>query len=280
MTWARLAAAILAILATGCATRGSVRHLRSELTTVRAELASARQAHEATAREAANTASEAKALDARVRELSAGLRESSQQLTQLRARLNDAEEGLARIRIDVAARTSTPASPPAPPPAPAAPPPPPAAAPVAPAPAAGPPERQAREAAPRPGAAETAYGTALATFRAREHGQAVLEFMDFIVKYPRHSLAPNAQYWIGEAYYVQHDYRQALTEFQKVLDVDAATGTGKTPDALLKIGLCYVNLHEPTRAQQVWQRVLRDHPDSDAAVRARALLRSRRTSAR
>jgi TolA-binding protein len=27
----------------------------------------------------------------------------------------------------------------------------------------------------------------------------------------------NAQYWIGEAYYVQHDYRQAQTEFQKVL---------------------------------------------------------------
>jgi tol-pal system protein YbgF len=269
MTWARLAAAILAILATGCATRGSVRHLRSELTTVRSELASARQAQEATSREAADTASEAKALDTRVRELSAGLRETAQQLTQLRARLNDAEEGLARIRIDVAARASTPASAPAPPPAPAAPPPPPAAAPVAP-----------REAAPRPSVAEAAYGTALATFRAREHGQAVLEFMDFVAKYPRHSLAPNAQYWIGEAYYVQHDYRQALAEFQKVLDVDAATGTGKTPDALLKIGLCYVNLHEPTRAQQVWQRVLRDHPDSDAAVRARALLRSRRTSAR
>ena len=65
---------------------------------------------------------------------------------------------------------------------------------------------------------EQAYSAALATFRAREHGQAVLDFLDFIAKYPRHPLVANAQYWIGEAYYVQHDYRQAQAEFQKVLE--------------------------------------------------------------
>ena len=65
---------------------------------------------------------------------------------------------------------------------------------------------------------EQEYAAALATFRAREHGQAVLDFLDFIAKYPKHPLAANAQYWIGEAYYAQRDYRQALVEFEKVFE--------------------------------------------------------------
>ena len=53
--------------------------------------------------------------------------------------------------------------------------------------------------------AEQAYAAALNAFRAREHGQAVLDFLDFIAKYPDHALAPSAQYWIGEAYYPRSD---------------------------------------------------------------------------
>src|SRR5206468_6868813 len=130
--------------------------------------------------------------------------------------------------------TPTPA-PPAPqaPPAAAAPIPPPAAAP-APMPA------QAR----RSIAPEQVYNAALQTFRAREHGQAVLDFLDFIAKYPRHPLAANAQYWIGEAYYAQRDYRQALVEFQKVFEY----GPAKAPDALVKMGLCWVKLRDVRRA--------------------------------
>ena len=118
----------------------------------------------------------------------------------------------------------------------------------------------------------------MATFRAREYGQAVLDFVDFIAKYPRHPLAANAQYWIGEAYYVQRDYRQALTEFQKVLDV--APGSAKVPDALLKVGLCYRNLRDESRARQTWDRVVKDYPKSPAATKARALMRAKATAAR
>ena len=137
-------------------------------------------------------------------------------------------------------------------------------------------ERPAREPV-RPAQAESAYGAALATFRAREHGQAVLEFLDFIGRYPKHPLAANAQYWIGEAYYSQRDYRQALVEFQKVLEYPAANG--KAADALLKMGLCYTNLREPTRANEVWTRVIGEHPSTEAAGHARSFLRNRRALA-
>lgn len=54
--------------------------------------------------------------------------------------------------------------------------------------------------------AQRGYDMAMANSRAREHGQAVLDFLDFIARYPSHPLASSAQYWIGEAYYVQRDY--------------------------------------------------------------------------
>jgi TolA-binding protein len=83
-------------------------------------------------------------------------------------------------------------------------------------------------------------------------------------------LAANAQYWIGEAYYIQRDWRQALTEFEKVLAHDPYTG--KVAEALLRMGHCHRNLREPGRAQQAWQRVIAEHPRSAAARRARGLM--------
>ena len=114
------------------------------------------------------------------------------------------------------------------------------------------------------------YGAALATFRAREHGQAVLDFLDFIAKYPAHPLVANAQYWIGEAYYVQRDFRQAMSEFQKVLKT--APGSLKAGDALLKIGLCQRQLRDEARARLTWQRLIREFPRSESAAKARAYL--------
>jgi tol-pal system protein YbgF len=115
---------------------------------------------------------------------------------------------------------------------------------------------------------EQEYAAALATYRAREHGQAVIDFIDFIAKYPKHPLAGNAQYWIGEAYWAQRDYRQALVEFEKVFE----RGPGKAPDALLKIGLCYLRLSDVPRAQQAWQRVVNEYPKSESAAMARSLI--------
>jgi len=140
--------------------------------------------------------------------------------------------------------------------------PPPQAA-LAPPPGAAPPKS-----APKAGNAEQEYAAALATFRAREHGQAVLDFIDFLAKYPKHSLAGNAQYWIGEAYWAQRDYRQALVEFDKVFE----HGPAKAPDAMLKVGLCHLRLSDVPRAQQAWQRVVNEYPKSESAAMARSLL--------
>jgi tol-pal system protein YbgF len=255
--------AVTAVLATGCASRGTVNRLQSDVTRLRAELADARSAQELSTREIARARSELQALDARTRELGSGVRTASDDLARLAARVSAAEDEIKKTRALVEA----------PPPAPAT------TAPAAPAPAPrAPVERRAepREARERSIAPDQAYATALALYRAREYGQAVLDFTDLIGKYPKHPLAANAQYWIGEAYYVQRDYRQALLEFQKVIEM----GAGKVPDALVKTGLCHWSLHDPVRARAAWQAVVREHGGSEPATIARALLRRHESAIR
>ena len=231
--------AVTAVLATGCASRGTVNRLTADAAKLRVELAEARVAQEDTAREIEIARAVLQALDERTRELGAGAGATSEELARLGGRVDTTDEAIRKTRARVDA--------------------------MPPAPAGSRPEPRGA----RAGAPEQAYAVAFATFRAREHGQAVLDFLDFIKKYPKHSLAGNAQYWIGEAYYVQRDYRQALLEFRKVIEIRR----GKVPDALVKVGLCYWSLREPVRARATWQRVIREHPGAEPAGIARSLLK-------
>ena len=242
---------IVALFGVGCATRGSVSRVRDDVAALRLEVTALRQSQEASSRDLARAVADTKALEARLAEMAIAQRTSAAELAKLRDRM-DAVQAAARETKVLASVPSGP--PPAPPTLPVAPPAPP----------------RAKEPPGRTGSAEHVYNLALATFRTGEHGQAVLDFLDFIAKFPRHPLVANAQYWIGEAYYVQHDYRQAQTEFQKVLQI--APGSAKAGDALLKIGYCQLNLRDTPRARATWQRVVREFPKSEAAGKARTLL--------
>ena len=237
------------------------------------ELTDLRQAQEATAHGLARTTAEARALPPLIGEVASVLKERSDEIARLRARVEAIEAEARAAKAPSPPPASVAPAPVAPPPAPVAKPPAPVTR-VVPPPVQPPPAPRAerpREVPARTERPEQAYAAALATFRAREHGQAVLDFLDFIAKYPRHHLEANAQYWIGEAYYVQRDYRQALAEFQKVPEI--APGSAKAADALLKIGLCQRNLRDEARARQTWQRVVQDFPQSEAAIKARGFLK-------
>jgi len=101
----------------------------------------------------------------------------------------------------------------------------------------------------------------------------VLDLLAFIARYPADPRTASAQYWIGEAYFAQRDYRQALVEFEKVLGRSGRNASA--PESLWKIGLCHANLRAPARARETWQRLVREYPGSEAARRARARLTTR-----
>ncbi len=128
----------------------------------------------------------------------------------------------------------------------------------------------AGEAGPELSAPADLYRRAFNAYREGRYGPAILDFEEFVARYPTHEYADNAQYWIGECYYSQGQYEQAIVEFQKV--VDRYAHEAKAPDALLKIGLSYERLGDPGKARVFWSRVVERYPESEAAREARKKL--------
>ncbi|NTU60392.1 MAG: tol-pal system protein YbgF, partial [Deltaproteobacteria bacterium] len=106
---------------------------------------------------------------------------------------------------------------------------------------------QSPRAAPEGGAPSDLYRRAMGSFRDGRYGQSILDFEEFLGRYPDHEYADNAQYWIGECYYSQREYAEAIVEFGRVLE--RFSQREKAPDALLKIGLSYQRLGEAEKAR-------------------------------
>ena len=88
----------------------------------------------------------------------------------------------------------------------------------------------------------------------------------------------NAQYWLGETYYVTKDFETALGNFQTVV-TDYGT-TRKVPDAWLKIGYCNYELQRWDAARTALNTVVTRYGDSTAAKLAEQRLEQMRKEGR
>jgi len=93
---------------------------------------------------------------------------------------------------------------------------------------------------------EITYKDALQLFNEHRYQDAINQFYALLQINPRHKLADNCQYWIGECYYAQGKYYQAIAEFNKVAAFDAAD---KKDDAQLMLGLCFLKVGDRDVAQ-------------------------------
>jgi tol-pal system protein YbgF len=90
--------------------------------------------------------------------------------------------------------------------------------------------------------------------------------------YPQSQLAGNAQYWLGEAYYVTHDYDDAVASFRAV--GEQYPQSPKVPDALLKLGLTQIDQKKMADARATLKQVVQRFPGTDAAKLAAARLQT------
>ncbi|MBW1678342.1 MAG: tol-pal system protein YbgF [Deltaproteobacteria bacterium] len=118
---------------------------------------------------------------------------------------------------------------------------------------------------------ERQYEKAYEAYAKHHFDEAMALFKKFLQRYPKHDLADNAQYWIGEAYYDMEDYPNAILAFKEVVTLYAERS--KAPDALLKIGYSYVALDDPANARIYFKRVIKNYPFSQAEAKARAKLK-------
>lgn len=110
---------------------------------------------------------------------------------------------------------------------------------------------------------QTVYAQAFDSLKAGSYSIAITGFKDFLTNYPASPLAENAQYWLGEAYYVNRDYDAASGAFRNVLQ--KWPDSRKAPDALLKLGYTQYELKKVAEARTTLTEVTQRYPNSDAA---------------
>ena len=117
------------------------------------------------------------------------------------------------------------------------------------------------------------YEQALNQFKAGKYKEAAAAFAAFVQKYPGSSLAPNAQYWLGNAWYAQRDCKKAI-EIQGVLTTRYADSP-KAPDAWLAIATCQQEMGNPTGARRTLESLVAKYPGTPASDAARDRLKKK-----
>jgi tol-pal system protein YbgF len=106
---------------------------------------------------------------------------------------------------------------------------------------------------------------------------ALQEYQEFVRLYGDGPMAPAAEFWVGDLYFGQGDYENALKAFDQVLERYPANV--KTPDALLMKGKTLVKLDRRNAGASEFRELIKRYPSSDAAVKARAQLKQMGLSA-
>ena len=117
------------------------------------------------------------------------------------------------------------------------------------------------------------YEAALNQFKAGKYKDAAALFGAFVQKAPDSSLAPNAQYWLGNAWYAQRDCKRAI-EAQSIVTTRYAE-SAKAPDAWLAIATCQQEMGNPTGAKRSLETVLSKYPTAPAAETAQQRLKKK-----
>lgn len=114
------------------------------------------------------------------------------------------------------------------------------------------------------------FEAALAVFRAGKFADAKTAFAGFVRQYPRSGYLPSARFWLGNAQYAAREYKEAIGNFKVLLS--EAPGHARAPEAALSIANCQIELKETRTARKTLEDLLRDYPQSEAALAAKERL--------
>lgn len=131
---------------------------------------------------------------------------------------------------------------------------------------------------PLPGAAplssaadeEAMYLRSFDLLKGGKYDDAIGGFKGMLAKYPQGNYADNAWYWSGESYYIKKDFNNALTSYRSLLE--KFSSSPKVPDALLKTGIIQQEQKKKDAARAAYNRVIKEFPNSSAAIQARTRL--------
>jgi tol-pal system protein YbgF len=119
--------------------------------------------------------------------------------------------------------------------------------------------------------AESSYTNAYRDYLANNYPLAMQEFKDYVRYFPTTQLAPNAQFYVGDIYFRNKDYDNAIIAFDAVLE--HFQDNPKTADAHLMKGRSLMAENKRDAAAKEFREITTKYPDSDAAAKAKSLLK-------
>ena len=104
--------------------------------------------------------------------------------------------------------------------------------------------------------------------RQNKYADAEQALRTFVEQNPDHPLAGNANYWLGETYYVRQDFQNAALTFAD--GSQRYPKSGKAPDSLLKLGMALAALGETNDACTAFAELAERYPNASGSVKQRA----------
>lgn len=114
------------------------------------------------------------------------------------------------------------------------------------------------------------YEAAHELFKNGKYKESAEAFEKFLVSYPNGKYAPNAQYWLGYAYFSQKNYKAAMSNQQKLISL--YPDHQKVPDAMYNIANSQIQLADVEGARKTLRALLEKYPQSETAPLAKKRL--------
>jgi len=124
-----------------------------------------------------------------------------------------------------------------------------------------------------PGAAPSAdllYSNGLRDLNGKKYDLATQEFGDYLKYYGTTDLASNAQFYLGEIFFAQQQFDQAIDSYSKV--INNYPKSFKLAPAHLKRALALISLGEKNSGVSELRMVVKSYPGTDEEKRAKAKL--------
>ncbi|MDR1648485.1 MAG: tol-pal system protein YbgF [Zoogloeaceae bacterium] len=115
-----------------------------------------------------------------------------------------------------------------------------------------------------------AYESALNLFKAGQYAEAAKAFESFGDNFPDSDIAPNAMFWLGNAFYALNNCQEAIAAQETVLS--RWPSSARVPDAMLAIADCQRDRGNVTAARNTLNALTSQYPKTQAAVKGRERL--------
>jgi tol-pal system protein YbgF len=118
---------------------------------------------------------------------------------------------------------------------------------------------------------DSLYKSALSDYAAGRYDLAVQEFQEYLQDYGDTDLASNAQFYVGDSYYIQKKYQEAIDEFNKC--IERYPNGNKLAVAQLRKAYALIALGKTQAGERELRSLIKRFPNSHEADLARERLR-------